>query len=320
VAAREPETIPLSNGARMPLLGLGTYKVESPDAVKTALKLGYRHFDCASFYANQSVVGEGLREFIAAGRRGELFLTSKVWQTEHRPEAARASVVKTLKDLGVDALDLLLVHWPEAWMPGSDAKAGTIVPDPETTLEVTWRGLEALVDEGLVKGLGVCNCSVKDVEGLLKVARHKPLVNQVELHPMLAQRKLVGVLFRQGVSCVAYAPLGGHYETQAALLDHPVVVDIAKRSARTPAQVLLRYNMQRGVAVIPKASSEAHLAENAAHAFDWRLSNDDKAALDALECGRRFIECSWHEWGDAEDGGVAKPSRVLGYNSKAAAA
>ncbi|KAI8476704.1 MAG: NADP-dependent oxidoreductase domain-containing protein [Monoraphidium minutum] len=297
----------------MPLMGLGTYMMESAEPIKTALELGYRHIDCASFYANQAVIGEGLKDFIAAGRRDELFITSKVWQDEHRPEAARASVLKTLKELGVTHLDLLLVHWPESWLLGSDLKAGIIKPDTEWSLEDTWHGLEPLVDEGLVKGLGVSNCSTAQAEAVLKAARHKPLVNQVELHPLLAQRKMVGVLFRQGVACVAYAPLGSHTAEKAELLGHPAVAAIAARAGRTPAQVLLRYNMQRGVPVIPKASSAAHLAENMEHAFDWRLSNADKAALDALECGRRFIgaDLSWHDWGSAEQGGIPKPSVVL---------
>ncbi|GBF92732.1 alcohol dehydrogenase [Raphidocelis subcapitata] len=306
---REPETVLLSNGGRIPLMGLGTYKMASPDSVKAALDLGYRHLDCASFYANQEVIGAGIKGFLAGGRRDELFITSKVWQDEHRPEAARASVLRTLRALGVERLDLLLVHWPEAWLPGSTITEWK--DDAEATLADTWRGLEALVDEGLVSGLGVSNFSIAQVEELLKIAKHKPLVNQVELHPLLAQRKMVGVLLRQGVVCVAYAPLGSHTADQNQVLEHPVVVEVAARNGRTPAQVLLRYNMQRGVPVIPKASSPPHLAENIAHAFDWRLSNADKAALDALDAGRRFILSPWHEFPPAEEGGVAKPSLVL---------
>jgi len=149
---------------------------------------------------------------------------------------------------------------------------------------------------------------------------HQTTPPQAELHPLLAQRKMVGVLFRQGVASVAYAPLGCPKPGQADCLEHPVVLEVAARNGRTPAQVLLRYNMQRGVAVIPKASSEAHLAANIAHAFDWRLSNADKAALDALDCGKRFIQGPWHQWPDAEEGGVLKPSLVLKQGEGAAKA
>jgi diketogulonate reductase-like aldo/keto reductase len=277
----------------------------------------------------------------------------------------------------------------------------TTRPDPTNQPINPRRGLEALVDEGLVRGIGVSNFSIKQVEDILKAARHKPVVNQVgagwllracmfvcggahvhvdaptltagtynhqppppqvELHPLLAQRKMVGVLFRQGVACVAYTPLGcPKGGSEGEVLGHPVVKEVAARVGRTPAQVrsrgrggvncrvtgwqlvsrlddapgttesnrnqtntnqpnsnqvLLRYNMQRGVPVIPKASSQPHLAENIAHAFDWRLSNADKAALDAIDSGRRFIDGGWHQWADAEEGGILKPSLVL----KAAAA
>ena len=307
---REPETILLASGARMPLLGLGTYKLARPEAVKRALELGYRSIDCAAFYGNQAVVGEGLKEFIASGRRDELFVTTKVWQTEHRPELARASALRSIEELGVGHLDLLLVHWPEAWVPGSTIESWQ--EDATVTIADTWRALEALVDEGLVRGLGVSNFSLAQVEALLSAARHKPLVNQVELHPLLAQRKLVGVLLRRGVACVAYSPLGAPSDARPPeLLTNPVVADIAARAGRTPAQVLLRYNMQRGVPVIPKAGSDGHLAENFSHAFDWRLSNADKAALDALDAGRRFVSAPWHEWEDPEEGGALKPSVVL---------
>eukprot|EP00775_Hariotina_reticulata_P007634 gene7634-7836_t len=275
----------------------------------TAAAAAVRHFDCAAYYGNEAVIGAGLAEFISAGRRSELFITSKVWNTHHKPDDARASVLQTLKDLGLQQLDLLLVHWPEAWLPGSEV-FGEVHPDTSVTLLDTWHGLEALVDEGLVAALGLSNCSLAQVEEVLAAAKHKPVCNQVELHPLCAQRKLVGVSYRKGVVSVAHTCLGGQREGED-LRSNPVVASVAAETGKTVAQVLLKYNMQRGVPVIPKATSEEHLAENIADMFNWRLSNQQKVLLDTLDCGKRFIDHPWKDWGDVEEGGVAKPSRVL---------
>ncbi|WIA20539.1 hypothetical protein OEZ85_004932 [Tetradesmus obliquus] len=313
-AANEATTALLSTGQRIPMIGLGTYQLKSADAVKKALELGYRHFDCAAFYGNEAIVGEGLAKFVAAGRRSELFVTSKVWNTHHKPADARASVQQSLKDLGLQQLDLVLVHWPEAWAAGSDPE-GTVIPDDSISLLDTWRGLEALVDEGLVAALGLSNCSLTQVEEVLAAAKHKPVCNQIELHPLLAQRKLVGVSYRKGVVSVAYSPLGiGSPE----LLQHPVVAQIAAETGKTPVQVLLKYNMQRGVVVIPKASSPEHLAANLQGMFSWRLNNQQKILLDTMDAGKRFIDPKWKNWGDKEEGGVAKPSIVLAAAAAAA--
>eukprot|EP00887_Chlorella_sp_A99_P004505 scaffold34.g4505.t1 len=290
-AQAQPSTVLLPGGGRMPLLGLGTYKLASADSVRAALDLGYRHLDCASVYGNQALVGEGLKTFLAEGRREELFITSKVWNDAHRPAAARASVERTLAELGCGHLDLLLLHWPEAWMPGTQE------PDTGVTLQETWAALEACVDAGLARYIGVSNFGLTQVEDLLSWARIKPVVNQVELHPLLAQRKLVGVCLRKGVHSVAYSPLG-HSKTD--LLEHPAVLE-----------VLLRWNVQRGVAAIPKAGSLPHLRENIEGLFSWALTWDQKAKLDALDCGRRLVTSAWHQWEDPEEGGAAKPHIVL---------
>eukprot|EP00878_Enallax_costatus_P042491 GHUV01049870.1.p1 GENE.GHUV01049870.1~~GHUV01049870.1.p1 ORF type:complete len:360 (+),score=108.37 GHUV01049870.1:232-1311(+) len=304
---REPSTAVLSSGQRMPMIGLGTYQLESADAVKTALELGYRHFDCAAFYGNEAVVGAGLADFIAAGRRSELFITTKVWNTHHKPDAARASVQQSLKDLGLQQVDLVLMHWPEAWTPDSDIR-GTVTPDTSISLIDTWRGLEQLVDDGLVASLGLSNCSLAQVEEVLAAAKHKPVCNQIELHPFLAQRKLVGVSYRKGVVSVAYTCL---CRREKELLEHPVLQQVAAETGKTVNQVLLKYNMQRGVVVIPKATSREHLAENFVGMFDWRLSNQQKVLLDTLDAGKRIVDFPWKNWGDVEEGGVPKPSRVL---------
>jgi len=289
----------------MPLLGLGTYKLERAEAVTAALSAGYRHIDCATVYGNQKLVGEGLRAYLGQEGslpRDQLWITTKIWNDAHRPEAVRASAEGSIADLGCGYLDLLLVHWPHAWKPGTEEE------DTGVTMQETWAAMEALVDAGLVRYLGVSNFSLSQVEDLLSWARIKPVVNQVELHPLLAQRKLVGVCTRKGVRCVGYSPLG-HSKTD--LLEHPEVVAVAKDVGRSPAQVLLRWNVQRGVGVIPKAGSEGHMRENADGLFTWRLTWDQKAALDRLDEGRRFVQMSWHKWEDVEEGGAVKPSKVL---------
>ncbi|KXZ51511.1 hypothetical protein GPECTOR_12g474 [Gonium pectorale] len=313
---REPETVRLSNGVRLPLIGLGTAAIKDPAAIKAALELGYRHIDCAWFYGNEEVVGDGLADFIASGRRDELFVVSKVWNTHHRPEAVRRSVDESLSKLRCGHLDLLLMHWPEAWTPESSFEAP--VEDTGVTIAETWAAMEALVDEGRVKALGVSNFSLKQVEALLATCRIRPVVNQVELHPLCPQRKLVGVLFRHGVQCVAYSPLGGQSLVKPnTLLNSPLVEKIAKEVGKSPAQLLLKWNIQRGVPIIAKSSSPDRLAENLSGMYDWKLSYEHKAALDELVAAaggkeERFIDFPWKAWADPEEGGVAKPSKVMG--------
>ncbi|KAI7845228.1 hypothetical protein COHA_001272 [Chlorella ohadii] len=158
--------------------------------------------------------------------------------------------------------------------------------------------MEALVDDGLARHIGVSNFSLAQVEGLVSWARIKPVCNQVELHPMLAQRKLVDGCRRLGVQPIAYGPLG---HGKGGLLDHPVVVEVAEAAAKSPAQVLLRWNVQRGVPVIPKAGSEPHLRSNIEGLFGWELTPDQQAKLDALDSHTRFVNNSWHDWGDGDE-------------------
>ncbi|KAL4530235.1 hypothetical protein Ndes2526B_g02402 [Nannochloris sp. 'desiccata'] len=304
VAIKEADYVTLPGGAHMPLIGLGTYAQSSADAVRNALAAGYRHIDCAPIYGNEALVGEGLRDFLAQeeGAREQLWITSKIWNDSHRPAAVRASAEKSIADLGAKYLDLLLIHWPDAFKPGTEEV------DTEVTLQETWQAMEALVEEGLVKHIGVSNFSLSQVEDVLSWAKVKPVVNQIELHPLLAQRKILGVCSRKGVRCVGYSPLG---HSKNDLLEHPEVVRVASEVGKAPAQVLLRWNVQRGVAVIPKAGSEPHMKENIAGLCEWRLSWDQKAALDALNSGKRFVDMPWHQWADDEEGGAVKPSTVL---------
>lgn len=292
----------------MPLMGFGTYKIDSAESIVNALAAGYRHFDCASGYANQDIIGQGLKDFLKSSpdARSQLFMTSKLWNNAHQPQLVRPEVEKTIADLGCGYLDLLLVHWPVSFKPGTDFPNYEL--DTEVSLKDTWAAMEELVDAGLVRHLGVSNFGVKLVEEFLGFARIKPIVNQVELHPFLPQRKLVGVCLRKGVHCVAYAPLGHSIND---MLEHPGVVEVAKETGKTPGQVLLKWGVQRGMPVIPKASSKKHIAENIQGLFDWRLTWDQKSKLDALECGKRFAQPPWAQWENSDEGGALKPSTVL---------
>ncbi|GFH16935.1 aldo_ket_red domain-containing protein [Haematococcus lacustris] len=298
------------------MVGLGTAGIADA-SLQVALELGYRSLDCASVYGNQAAVGAALTAWVAsgAGTRDQLFITSKLWCDDHRPERVRAACEKTLADLKCHYLDLYLMHWPDAFVPGADNDVfGTVTIDHTVTIAQTWAAMEALVDEGLVRSLGISNFSVKQVEDLLAVCRIPPQVNQVELHPMLPQRKLVWVVAcgLQGVQCVAYCPLGGGgYLAVNDLLTHPVVAEVAQLTGRSSAQVLLKWNMQRGVPVIPKASSPAHLQDNVRDIFSWSLTSQQKAMLDALECGKRFCSPPFKDWGNPEEGGPTKMSNLL---------
>lgn len=303
---KEPATVCLCNGAVMPMLGMDTSRLESADAVRSALDIGFRFFDCSAYNGKEGTVGEGLQDFIQGGRRSELFISSKAWQNAHRPELLRSSLESSLQRLNCHYLDLYLLHWPEAWSPDSpdaDPK-GQPVPDSGITLEQTWRGMEALVDAGLVRAIGICNCSLEQVESILGFARIKPAVVELELHPLLSQRKIVGVCFRKGVQCVAYSVLGGEASQVCAA---PVVKRIAAELNRTPAQVAVRWSLQRGV----PALVEPGTVPDVAGLFSWRFSNAQKAELDALEAGRRFVDYPWKTWADPELGGVTKPSKVM---------
>lgn len=305
---REPDSVVLPGGVRMPLLGLGTFRMTDAADVKKAVEIGYRHFDCARIYGNEDMVGEGLKDYLQSSpeARSSLWITSKVWNDAHRPEVMLKSVEKTMSDLDCGYLDLLLIHWPDAWVPGGEE------PDTTVTIRDTYTAMEKLVDEGRVKFLGVSNFSLSQVEDVLSWCKHKPVVNQIELHPMLPQRKLVGVSLRKGVHSVAYSPLG--HGISKELLEHPTVTKVAQETGKSNAQVLLKWNVQRGVAVIPKATGEAHLRDNLEGLFDWKLTWDQKSALDQLEKTnpKRFVDPSFHTWEDVEEGGATKPSVVFG--------
>ena len=294
-----------------PLVGLGLWKVErerTADVVTEAIRLGYRHLDSACDYGNEAEAGEGIRRAVAAGlcRRDDLWITSKLWNTYHEPARVRAACERSLADLGLDHLDLYLVHFPiplefvpfeERYPPGwvrDPAAAAPRMHPIAVPLADTWGALERLVETGLVKRIGLCNCPVAVIRDLAAQARIPPAVLQVEMHPFLAQEKLLRFCTAAGIAVTAYSPLGagsyvplGMATPDDSVLGHPVVNAIAAATGRSAAQVVLRWGIQRGTAVIPKTSRSERLAENLA-AASFTLDDAQMRALAGLDRHRRF--------------------------------
>lgn len=307
-------TIPdlsLADGQSLPMIGLGCWKIEvgaTAALVREAIRLGYRHLDCACDYGNEPQVGEGIAAALRDGlcRRDELWVTSKLWNTYHDPKHVRLACERSLRDLGLDYLDLYLIHFPiaqryvpieERYPPGWFFDPNAAAPRMEEAivpLADTWHAMEDLLQAGLVRTIGVSNYGVSLLRDLLAYSRSKPTVLQVELHPYLAQEKLLRFCAEKNIAVTAFSPLGapsyvplGMAAAADSLFDHPVIAAAARRTGRTPAQVLLRWGVQRGTAVIPKTSQPARLAENLA-VFDFALTADEMAAIAALDQHRRF--------------------------------
>lgn len=264
--------LPLHDGRSIPQLGLGVYKVANDataDLVAGALRLGYRHIDTAALYENERGVGEGVR---ASGLpRDEVFVTSKVWNDAHGLDATRRAFDASMAELGLDVLDLYLIHWP--------------APTQNRYVEA-WRAMIALRDEGRVRSIGVSNFEPHHVQRLVDETGVVPVVDQVELHPRLPQRAVRAANDALGIVTESWSPLARGRVLEAGSRDRAVLSSIAEHHGRTPAQVALRWHVQQGLVVIPKSTSLTRVAENAA-VFDWRLEADDMAAIAELESGER---------------------------------
>ncbi|WP_134683784.1 aldo/keto reductase [Brevibacillus migulae] len=259
------DTTTLHNGIKMPWFGLGVFKVEEgPElvqAVKTAIAHGYRSIDTAAIYGNEEGVGQGIREGMAAAgiSREDLFVTSKVWNSDLGYESTLAAYETSLQKLKLDYLDLYLIHWPVA---GKYKDA--------------WRALEKLYRDGRVKAIGVSNFQIHHLEDLMKDAEIKPMVNQVEYHPRLTQLELKAFCEQHQIQLEAWSPL-----MQGQLLDNPVLKEIADRYNKSIAQVILRWDLQNGVVTIPKSTKESRIVENAS-VFDFELSTADMEKIGSL--------------------------------------
>ena len=303
-------TIRLADGEELPSIGLGCWKVANEDApslVEQAVRAGYRHLDCACDYGNEAAVGAGIRRVIDAGlcSRDDLWVTSKLWNTYHAREHVRPAAERSLRDLGLDYFDLYLVHFPiaqtyvpfdERYPPGwfDPSQLNPRMEPAAVTLAETWGAMEDLKRAGLTRNIGVSNYSVGLLRETLNAASIKPAVLQVELHPFLTQEKLLRFCRENGVAVTGFSPFGagsyvplGMASAADSVLENPEVKLIATAHGKSPAQVVLRWGIQRGTAVIPKTSRPDRLAENIA-VFDFELTEAEMKTITGLDRGQRF--------------------------------
>jgi len=299
-------TVSFANGDSMPLLGLGTWKSEPGQvtaAVREAIRLGYRHIDCASIYGNEQEVGQAIRAAIHDGEvsREQLWITSKLWCNALGRDLVEPALRRTLADLQLDWLDLYLIHWPVPIRPGVafPSSAQDLLPPDDALIRSTWEGMEAVLEEGLTRHIGVSNVSSRKLHDLLDHCRIRPEVNQVELHPLLQQPDLVADCRAAGIHITAYSPLGSLDRPAAikaadepVLLENPVIGAIASERGCTPAQVLLAWHVQRGISTIPKSVTPARLRENLA-AAEIELSQADLKRIAALDQNIRLVNGSF---------------------------
>jgi len=254
-------TVKLNNGVQMPIFGLGTWQTrkgkETQEAVLQALNVGYRLIDTASMYGNEKDVGEALRK--SGLPREEVFITTKLWNSDHGYDKALAAFEESRKKLGLDYVDLYLIHWPV-----------------EGLRSESWRAMEKLLGEGKCRAIGISNYMTWHLEELLSHSSTTPAVNQVEFHPYLYLKELLDFCQSHDIQLESYSPL-----TKGVKLDDPKLVDIAKKYSKTPAQILIRWVLQHGVIVIPKSSHKERIEENA-HVFDFTISEEDMNALDSF--------------------------------------
>jgi diketogulonate reductase-like aldo/keto reductase len=267
------DTVTLNNGVAMPRFGLGVYQSgrgrATENAVAWALEAGYRHVDTAAMYGNEAEVGAAVKRAIAAGlvRRDEVFVTTKLWNSDHGHDEALRAFDASHRRLGLDQIDLFLLHWP---VPGRRRDS--------------WRALERVLADGRCRAIGVSNYMVHHLEELLGDAKVAPAVNQIELHPWCQQRAVTAFCTAHGIAVEAYSPL-----TKGTRLGDPPLAAVARAARRSPAQILLRWALQKGFVAIPKSAKRERIAENAA-LFDFALSDQQMAALDGAN---EENHCTW---------------------------
>lgn len=297
--------VKLNDGNEIPIFGLGTWKSQ-PNAVKNAVvdavKAGYRHIDCAFVYGNENEVGEALTELFKEGvvKREDLFITSKLWNAFHSTNLVEGAIKETLRLLKIDYLDLYLIHWPFGYAEGE----GNFPTDADNKVKLsevdyldTWKGMEGVKAAGLTKSIGVSNFNSQQIQRILDSCKVPPAMNQFECHPYLNQKKLIEFCRSKNICVTAYSPLGSPDRPWAkpddpSLMDDPKVKTIADKYGKTSAQVLIRFQIDRGVIVIPKSVTKDRIVSNM-DVFDFKLTTEEVQQLETFDRGFRFCALEW---------------------------
>lgn len=303
-------------GAKMPAIGVGTFgsdridSIEMANSVKLALKVGYRNIDCARVYDNEKEIGKILKA--SSIKREDLWITSKLWNDMHGEKNVGISVRATLADLQLDYLDLFLVHWPfpNFHPPKCDVSARNPNARPyihEEFME-TWRAMESLVDQGLVRHIGTSNMSKAKMALLLSDCRIRPVANQMELHPCFQQQELLGYMKKEGIIPIGFSPLGSPNrpdrdttEDDAVDMEHPVVVAIAKAHNVHPAAICIKWAQANGIVPIPQSTKERNLRSNLESVVSDPLTPQEVAMLEKIDCNSRLIKGQVFLWPEAEN-------------------